>query len=76
MLPAETVQDADTVVLTAIVPVVEAACADALEIINRPSKQVNAVVVLAVTILVFLLKKKLFLLKTSPLIKPLSVISF
>jgi hypothetical protein len=56
----------NTTTLTAIDPVAELVCADALEIINRPSKQVNAAVDFAKTTFSLFLKNKLLLLKIDP----------
>jgi hypothetical protein len=50
-------------VLTDIDPVTVVVCADALEIINRPSKQVNAPVDFAKTNCAFLLKRKIITTK-------------
>ena len=52
--------------LTAIDPVAEPVCADALEIINRLSKQLNAAVDFAKTTFALFLKNKLLLLKIDP----------
>jgi hypothetical protein len=57
---------ANITTLTAIGPVAVVLCADALEIINRPSKQVNAVVDFAKITFALFLKNKLLLLKIDP----------
>jgi len=56
ILAAATVHDDETVVLTAIEPVV-VVCAKASEVINKPNMQVNAVVDFAIATLLILLEK-------------------
>jgi hypothetical protein len=53
-------------VLTDIDPVAVVLCADALEIINMPSKQIKALVDFAKRTFALFLKNKLLLLKIDP----------